>query len=339
MQFTDYSIEIDGKNVTSTVVPLLISLTVNLKPGGASDKADLLLDDKGGRLILPREGATFSARIRRKEVFRGKVTEAKSKGGRGSGRTLSISADGVNTKGKAKEPQERNFDNKTIEEILKEAGADADITTIKVDKEIGSIKIDYEAMDGESFMSLGQRLAEAYGGTFSISDGRAALVKRSGGTSASGKPLKKIIAAWGKNLKDWDIAPYSGRARYKRTRQRYYDQKEAKWKEVVTEVEDKDASATHTHRHPASDESAAKKRTQSDKTTAEREKGGGTIDIDGDEHAMPEAPVELIGARPGVDGEYKAAGVTHSISRSGFDTALEVNHPSGSAGVDKRAKK
>lgn len=339
MQHTPYRIEIDDRDITSTVAPLLISLTINLKDGGASDKADLTLDDRNGAIVFPREGATFKSWIRGVEVFRGKVTEARSNGGRGDGRTLRISADGVDTKGKAKQPQQKHFDNKSIEAILKEAGKEAGVTTVTVDKEIGAITLPYEAMDGESFMSLGQRLAEAHGGTFSISDGRAALVKRSGGKSASGKALVEIVAAWGVNLIRWDIAPYAGRARYKKAKQRWYDKKEAKWKEVETEVEDPDAAATHTSRHPAGDEASAKKRTESDKATAEREKGGGTIEIDGNEYAQPEAPVRLVGARPGADGSYKASGVTHNLTRSGFSTSLEVKHPSGAAGKDSRAKK
>ena len=344
VQRTHYKIEIDGKDITSTVLPLLISLKVDLKDGGSSNKADLTLDDKGGRIALPRDGASMKASLRSKsarwtEVFRGKVTGVRSSGSRGEPRVLKITADGVDTKGKAKEPKERHWDNATLKTILEEAGKDAGFATIKVDAELAAIKLPYASMDGESFMALGQRLAEAVGGTFSASDGRAAMVKRSGGKSASGKPLTPITAAWGDNLISWDIAPFAGRARYKKTRQRYYDKKEAKWKEVETETEDTEASATATHRFPASDKGEAERRTKSDKTDSEREKGGGSIVIDGNEAASPEAPVALVGARPGADGDYVAAGVSHDVSRSGFTTSIEVKRPTGKAGKDTRGKK
>jgi phage protein D len=343
VQRTHYRIDIDGKDITSTVTPLLISLKIDLKDGGVSNKADLSLDDENGQIALPRDGASMKVSLRTKrrgwsEVFRGKVTETRSTGSRGEPYVLKITADGVDTKGKAKEPQERHWDNATIKTILEDAGKDAGITTIKVDSELASISMPYEAMEGESFMALGQRLAEAVGGTFTISDGRAAMVKRSSGKSASGKALTPIRAAWGVNLISWDIAPYAGRARYKKTRQRYYDKKEAKWKEVETQTEDTEASATSTHRFPASDKAEADRRTKADKTTSEREKGGGSIVIDGDEYANPEAPVAVVGVRPGIDGDFIASSVSHDVSRSGYTTSIELKRPAGKAGKDTRGK-
>ena len=47
-------------------------------------------------------------------VFTGTVDEVRSSGSRGSGRTLSITAKGMDTTGKPKEGQQRHFDDSTV---------------------------------------------------------------------------------------------------------------------------------------------------------------------------------------------------------------------------------
>jgi len=338
MRKAKVNILVDGRDIAGTVLPILHDLTVSLKSGGETDKAELTLDDTDGQIAMPRDGAVMTIKIDAVEVFRGKVTEIESNGERSGGRTLSVSADGVNSKGKAKQPQQRHWDNKTLKDILTEAGKDAGISNVKVDNELAGITIEYEAQNGESFMALGQRLAEQVGGTFSISDDRAAMVKRGSGKSASGKSITPVSASWGDNLISWRIAPVTGRPRFKKVRQRYYDAKKAKWVTEAVDVKDDGAEAEHTARFPASDAADAKRKAGSDKTKAEREKGGGTIIIDGNARAFPEAKVTLVGARPGVDGEYTVDSVTHKVGRDGgfATTSLEVKQPAGAAGKDSR---
>lgn len=327
---------IDGKDVSSSFWKYLMDLRVSLKSGGSSDKATIRLDDRRGVLLLPKDDAAVLIRIDGVEVFRGKVTDVESSGARGEGRVLTIEADGVDSKGKAKEPKQKHWDKKKLKDILSEAGKEAGIPNVQVDSQLGDIEFEYEAMDNESFMAFGQRLAEAVGGTFAVSDDRAAMVKRSSGKSASGKALTPIVAAWGVNLISWKIKPFSGRSRFKKVKQQYYDRKAAKWVTAEVEVQDDGAKAEHTARYAGADKGAAERKAENDKTAAEREKGGGSIGIDGDARAFPEAPLTLTGARPGADGSYVIDSVDHSVSRSAFTTDLEVKKPGGDAGKDSR---
>ena len=52
-----FMVMVAGTNITSTLMPVLISLTVSDKVGTHSDTANLEIDDTEGRIILPAIGA------------------------------------------------------------------------------------------------------------------------------------------------------------------------------------------------------------------------------------------------------------------------------------------
>ena len=164
-----FMVTIAGTNITAPLLPVLISLTVSDKVGTHADTASLDIDDTDGRIVLPQIGAPVIVALGWegggvRVVFTGTVDEVRSSGSRGGGRTLSISAKGVDTTGKAKEPQQRHFDHKTVEDILKEAGSSASITEVEVDPALARITRTYFEMRDESFIHMGERLAREIGG-------------------------------------------------------------------------------------------------------------------------------------------------------------------------------
>ena len=99
-----------------------------------------------------------------------------------------------------------------------------------------------------------------------------------------------------------------------------------------------DAKAILTDRFDAPDADQAKAKAKAHKTSADREKGGGTIVMNGTTTPQPEANVTLIGARPGIGGTYRIDTVTHQFDGNGWTTRLEVKQPQGEAGKDSRDK-
>lgn len=336
-----YQITVGGQDISVTLRPILNKLSVSDKAGSSSDTATLDIDDTNGAVIMPSTGSEMVILIGWEgeglsEVFRGKVDEVKSSGARGSGRTLKVTAKGVDTKGKAKQPQSRHMDDMTVEAALKKAGQEAGVTSIKVDPELASIQRDYWSMDAESFLHFGERIAREIGGTFKVQGDKAILAKKSGGKSVSGKTLPTVTAAWGDNLINWDIAPVLGRPQFGKVRARFYDRKDATWKDTEVTVENTDATAKLTRRAVSADEDEAKAGAKNDKTDSEDKKGGGSVAIDGTVQAKPEGTCLVVGARPGIDGEYKIESVDHTLDRSGWETKLELKKPSDSAGKDTR---
>lgn len=339
-----YSVTIDGQDVTAGLTPFLLSLRVSDKAGTVSDTADLSLDDTDGQIILPRVGAVVEITLGWADegaarVFKGTVDDVRSRGSAGGGREVSVSAKGVDTtgKGKAKQQQKKNFDNKKLKEVLEEAGKDADIVDVKVHPDYVEVTFDYEAIDDESYIQFGQRIARQIGATFKIQGDQAVVVPKNKGENANGEPLPTVTAEWGWNLHQWDIAPILGRSRYKKTRGRFYDREEAKWKEVEVDVEVEDAEVELTTRMPESSEDHAKRRADNEAKDSDRDGGEGSVTIEGNIEAQPEGKCQVVGARPGIDGLYLIETVDHEYSPgSGFITKLSLKQPKGEAGKDKR---
>ena len=321
-----FMVTVAGSNITTTLLPFLISLTVSDKVGTHSDTASLEIDDTNGRIILPQIGAPVvvalgwegeGARV----VFAGTVDEVRSSGSRGGGRVLSVTAKGMDTTKRPKEGQQRHFDDKSVDDILKEAGKSAGITEVEIDPSLASIKRAYFEMRDESFIHMGERLAREIGGNFRIQGNKAVMSKRGGSYTSA------VIAAWGKNLHGWDISPSLGRAQYSQVRARWYDPAKAEWQETG-EATSLSVEARHDHRYAKPDKNEATQQTASDRSTSERDAGEGSVTIEGDTAAIPDCLCIVMGARAGIDGPYRIESVTHSYSRGGgFITQLSLKQP------------
>jgi|GEM_PF-556002 len=337
-------VTIKGQDVSSRFKPIIISLKVGLKSGGDTDIADLELDDTDGQIIFPDQGDDIeidlgTVHTGMDTAFRGKLDEPRSTGSRGDGRKMILHAKGMDAKSKVKEQQEAHWDDKELGEVLEEAGKLAGLEKVIIDPDLAKLKRKYWAMQGESFIAFGQRVAREVGGTFKVVGNQALIVKRNGGTSATGQPLPTITAKWGDNLINWDISPRLGRSRYKKVKARYFDKQKGKWEEREVEIKDEGAEAAHSVRYSKANKDEAEAQAKADATEAERNKGGGSILIDGNTEAQPECLCNLVGARDGIDGGYRVDGVDHEVTRSnGFTSNLTLKQPQGDSGTDKRGK-
>ncbi|WP_336810838.1 phage late control D family protein [Bosea sp. MMO-172] len=340
-----YIVLIDGKDITPGLVAVVTSITVVDGDGEKADSATIDLDDSNGQIALPRVGAKievglgWEGDIGAVICFEGKVDDLKSTGGRGQGRMLSISAKSADTRGKLKQNDDKHKDDATLGDVASEWGKDAGLADVKVHPDLAKIKRDYWSMDRESFLSWAARTASEIGATFKVMGERAIFVPRSSGQSASGKPLAKITAAWGENLISWNMSPVQSRDEYKTFEANFYDRKEAKWKTKTFDAKEVGSGieASKTKRFSSADEDSAESDAQSEGKESDREKGGGSVEIDGNPAAQAEAECQLSGTRPGIDGTYRVEKVTHRYTRSsGFTTTLDLKQPKGEAGKDNR---
>lgn len=334
-----FEVTVAGQNISATLAPILISLSVSDRAGQASDSASIELDDTGGAIVLPAKGAPVTIALGWDDdgagvVFEGVVDEVRASGGR-SGRTLSISAKGMDTDSDAKRAQRRHFDDTSIGDALSAAGQAAGIS-VKVDAEFASIVRPYIALDDESFVAFGERIAREVGGTFKIVGKRAILAKRNGGQSAGGAALPSVTAAWGVNLHDYDIAPILGRPVERQMLGRWYDPKKARWEKETADTGTEGGKTIKPARFSEPDKARASEQTKADAAEADRQSGEGSVTIEGNIGAQPEGVCIVSGCRPGIDGAYRIDGVDHTYSRSGFVTRLSLGQPKGSAGKDSR---
>lgn len=339
-----FRVTVNDVDISPILAPRLQSLRIRDAAGQTSDTAEITLDDAGGRIVLPKAKAQMKVELCDRKgfglVFEGRVDEVRSKGSRSGGRVLTISAKGADLLGRAKQIQERHFDDTTIGEALKRAGDAAGVGDVRVDPELAAIHRSYLAMEGESFLAFGQRLARELGGSFKVVGDRAMLVKRNGGTSASGRQLAGVTARYGDNLLDWDLAPFVSRPRHRRARVRHYDPAAARLHEQTAEVADDSTDADMIVRYTAADAASASDQAKASAGEVERAGGSGTVSIECDTSAKPEAVCTVIGARDGIDGDYRIDAVEHQVDKSeGSTTRLDLGQPHGKAGEDSRVGK
>lgn len=321
-EFTAYRITVEGEDVTSNFEGRVQSIEVSDRTGAGTDVARIIVNDAGGVLAYPRTNAkiaialgTRSSGLR--ELFAGNVDEVISTLTRGGGMELHVTAKGFDTSTGVKTPQNRHFDDMTIGAILAAAGEAAGVDDVRVDEELSAIVRDYEAMDNESFLAFGQRLAKEIGGTFKIRNNVAVMAKKGAARSPGGVAFEDIRASRGVNLLECSVAPYMGRGRYKEIRVKYYDRAKGERGEVVltTNVEGSDAIAVG--RFEAPTKARAEEMAEGLKTDSERASAAGSVAINGNPFAQAEGIVEIAGVRSGVDGRYIIEGVDHAFSRSG----------------------
>jgi uncharacterized protein len=320
-----YTVTIAGSDVTSKLVPVLISATVVLNADSQADTAEIVLDDTNGRISIPREGAKISVALgwqggAQRTVFSGTIDQVRSSGGR-TGRQLSISAKGVDAVGRQRSSLRRHWDDATVKSILTDAGKEAGISKVSVDPQLASRVIKYWAMIDESYLAMGKRLAKDIGGNFRV-QGAEALMARRGASYQTA-----VTAIYGQNLHSWDISPLMSLGVYGTIRSTWYDRAADQWRHIDIKTGLR-SDAVLTLRPPAATEDEAKRKAQAAADTSKRDSGGGTVVIEGNPAAIPDALCAVMGARPSVDGAYRIANVTHNLSRgSGFVTSIELSQP------------
>jgi phage protein D len=344
----NYSISIDGSDVSSNFGPVLQSMSITDSDGGKSDTLDIVLNDMYGQLLLPRASAAIQAAIWWEEVpafsvagavtFSGKTDEPKSHGSRSGGLTLSIGAKSADHVGKGKAKLNKQQDNTTFGAVAQQWGQLAGYQ-VQVDSSLASIKRAYWAMHNESFHNWGRRIAKELGATFKIAYPKAAFVPRNSGTSASGQQLSPLIVVAPGNLISWEITPIQGRGLYANSRAFYYDPAAALYKVVsnATGINGAEADLTDAHKH--ADQDHATNKSKSNAADSQRKSGGGSIELYGDPRAMSQNDCQLSGARAGVDGAYRIKTARHTFSRGGgWSCSVDVEQPQGAAGSDSRGK-
>jgi phage protein D len=338
-----FQVIVNGVDYSSRFEPVLKTIEVTDGDGKKSDSASITVADPEGSTYMPEPDAKVQILLGHEGqgvglCFKGKVETVRSSGSKGGGRELKITARGLDTKSKAKEPAERTAADKTFGEVVDQWAKAAGMDGVRIAPALRNVRRAWWGMQNESFIHWMERMADELGGTFRVSDNEAVMVEAGAGQSASGKTLPTVTAEFGRNMISWDIDPFTGRAQTNRARVRFYDRENARFREVEAEVEDTNSRASSRRAHAASSEASARQNAGSDKKKSKRKKGGGTVTILGDSHARPEGTLVVVGAREGVDGDYKITSITHSFSKSaGFTTRISFGD--SKAGKDKRRKR
>ncbi|TNI83602.1 late control protein D [Aeromonas veronii] len=188
-----YQVRVDGSDVSGTLRPRLMHMTITDNRGFSADTIEIALDDSDGKLAMPRRGATLQASIGwqggplvDKGTF--KIDELEHGG---APDVLTIRGKSADLRGGMNKLRERSWHFETIGAIVEQLAARYGLTASVGDAFKGMV-IDHIDQANESDLAFLTRLATEQDAIATVKSGRLMFIKAGNGTTASGKPLPAV---------------------------------------------------------------------------------------------------------------------------------------------------
>ncbi|WP_417766708.1 phage late control D family protein [Stappia sp.] len=317
---------VDGQPVAGVFYSRLVSATLSDATGQDADTCELTLDDAGNTLAAPREGAKLLVRFGYRDVgawVMGLYTvERIAFEGGPQGETMTVSGRSADMRSDLKEPLSEHFDDETVGGVIQQLAARHGLQA-QVSPELASEPLPYIARIDQSALDFGTRIADRFGGLFSVKGGKMVLVKRGSG-SASGKALPALTIDRSQ-VSEWQIEG-DPRPRYGATSAKWYDRKTGKVE--IEKAETGQKGPDRRLRHVLSSQDEAKTAASAEGERLSRATGSGSLTLAGLPEAQAEADVVLTGFRAEINGRWRAASVEHRFD-STYTTTIELEAPEG----------
>lgn len=188
-----YQVRVDGSDISGTLRPRLMHMTITDNRGFSADTIEIALDDSDNKLAMPRRGATLQASIGwqggplvDKGTF--KIDEVEHGG---APDVLTIRGKSADLRGGMNKLRERSWHFETIGAIVEQLAARYGLTPNVSDAFKGMV-IDHIDQTNESDLAFLTRLATEQDAIATVKSGRLMFIKAGNGTTASGKPLPAI---------------------------------------------------------------------------------------------------------------------------------------------------
>ena len=318
-------VTVDGQPVATPFYSRLVELKLRDEEGDAVDSLTLKFDDADNAVALPRKGARIAVSLGYKEtglVDKGmfQVETTPIEGDVDSGEFISVTANAVDLRKDAKGEGSKAYENKSLGAIVRAEAAKMKVSAV-IAPELDGVQIDYELRNGQSHIDFVSRLVGEYGGLAKFAGGKLIIQKRGGAQSGSGQALAPIIIRKS-DCKSWRITP-EGRMQYGEIQAHWLDKVSGKRKteKLKTGLQ----GPSFTLREDFSDQSRAKKGAEAEKGRLNRSTGNGSFEMFGRPEAQAGAPVQTIGFRDGISGDWIASAVEHAFTPGGgYITTVDV---------------
>jgi uncharacterized protein len=337
---------VNGDDVTNNLDPHLVSLRVIDGPEG---RAEIELDDRDGKLPIPPLGSPLHVELGWQaeatiKVFDGVILDLEHGFARESGRRMWVHGSMANWQTAIKQPMQDHVGEgappgseiglpipllQAAQQFAANAGGTASINPI-----FSAITRDYWAMANESTAHWFQRHAIDLGGQFRIESGNNHVLTVPG-QNADGSAKATVQAVWGDNLIGWRVRPITARTVWSGANQQWFSTLIGGWNQSQSGFslgQPWNANALYQLPVPAANSAQAGQQTEG--AGQQGYYGEGRIVMNGEPAASWLGNVLLIGARPGVDGDYYIGQAEHVYSRQGYVTWLDVSPNWTAAGTN-----
>lgn len=343
----DYSISVDGIDKTGGIKKRLMSLTLTDNRGFEADQLDIEFDDADGKVELPRRGAKIAvslgwkgAALIDKGIFT--VDEIEHSGAPDK---LTVRARSADFRETLNIRRDHSYHKTTIGGIIKTV-AERNKLTPTLNKAMSDLAVDHIDQTNESDGNFITRLAKQYGAIAAVKNGNLLFIRQGQSKTASGKPIPMMTII--RSLGDGHQFSMADRGAYtgvvanwlntRTTEKPVVKVKRKRKRKATTAAKPKEPEEKQGEYLIGTDENVLILRTTyASKNNAQRaaksnweriQRGVAKFSIQlakGRADLYPEVPVKVTGFKKQIDeADWTLVTVTHSVSDSGFTTALEL---------------
>ncbi|AMC35393.1 phage late control D family protein [Janthinobacterium sp. B9-8] len=333
-----FKILVGSKDISKLVNDRLVSVGLTDNRGFEADQLDITLDDSDGLLEIPPRGAVVSVSLGWSDsglVDKGQYTVDEVEHS-GAPDQLTIRARSADLRAGLSVKKERSWHQTTVGAIV-ETIAKQNKIQHRIGQGLAGQAINHIDQTSESDASFLSRIAKMFDAIATVKDNSLLFMKAGQATTASGKPLGKVLitrqSGDSHRFGIADRGAYSGvKAAWQNTKTAKKETTTVKRKprkkagpgqgEVIQGADDNVKTLRHVYASKTNAERAAK---------AEWEKlqrGVAQFSISlayGRPELFPELPASVSGFKPIIDKQdWIISRATHSLTDSGYTTALEL---------------
>ncbi|MBH1930150.1 contractile injection system protein, VgrG/Pvc8 family [Serratia rubidaea] len=188
----DFIITLDDKDITASIAPRLISLSLKDVSGFAADSLSITLDDSDGQLIMPRRGALLTLYIgwQGSALFGHGSFVIDTITHTGAPDQLTISANSADFRRSLNQLRSQSYSDIALGDIIKQISERNQLRAPNVDTGLSEITIPHIDQTNESDLQFLVRLATLNGAKVSLRFQRISFFKPGVGGVSNGEPLQ-----------------------------------------------------------------------------------------------------------------------------------------------------
>lgn len=320
----DFRIVANGVDASAAIRDRLISLEAIDEDGLKSDRLELALDDRDGRIEWPELEATLQLSLGYRETGLVAIGTYAVDGvsGDGPSQTMTISSKAVDMKSAARAPRTRAWEDVSLGDIVRKIAAEAGLKAV-VGESVAGLRWPYLAQTAESNLHFLTRVAAQLDVTAKPAGGALVVQRRGGGLTAAGDPVEPVaigrarLASWRWNLGNRET----------------YVCVEAEWSDIGAGVTRKvvvgDGEPKRRLRHVYASEVEARQAARGELDLAGRSALQLSGDIAGFEPALfAGGTLRVSDLRPELVGDWRITAVAHRLG-AGLATSFDARKAEG----------
>lgn len=322
-----FRVTVDGEDITETLSPRLVSLTVQDAPGVESDTVELTVADHlpGARLEIPPRGAEidvslgYGVSVKRMGLYVADSVEVS--GPPDNMRIRGTAAPHGATKSGQKpinDQKSRSWDEgTTLGDLVQKVAADHGMKAV-VSPSLAGLELPHIDQVDESDINLVTRIARTFDALAKPGGGALILAKRGEIPMPSVRLTPQDVTNWRMSV---NLKPAPGKVVAT-----FRDQSIAEDVEISVDGDaDKELVQRIRERYP--NEATAKQAAKSQAKRNKRAEKQLSISLPGNPDIVADGRVILSGFRPGLDGTWLVTRATHQLDKGGYRTSLTAEPP------------